>query len=106
MEVVHVECGCARVQIDIDVVGANDGGPEQAVLSDAGVEIVDLRAPRTGGFVDVNSDEGEGTVPDVPVSAAIDALHESHVVACRGENQRLAGLPIPPGHRGVHEGDR
>jgi len=37
-------CG-ARIQVNLDVTCREDGGPEEAILCDSRVEIVNLSAP-------------------------------------------------------------
>ena len=45
MKIVHFEgCG-ARGQVDLDVLWGEDSRPEEAILRDSRVEIVNLRAP-------------------------------------------------------------
>ena len=87
----------------MDIVGWENNRPKKAILSNPGVEIVQLRRPSRG--VDVNSNEGEGAIPHVTISPDVDALHERHVVHCRGQDLLLAGLPMPTRCRSVHEGD-
>jgi hypothetical protein len=45
VKVVHFKGGGARVQVNLDRVGRDDSRPEEAILPDSRVEIVDLYAP-------------------------------------------------------------
>ena len=103
MQGVHVERGCPCAEVYMDIVGWENDRPKKAVLRNPGVEIVQLRRPSRG--VDVNSNEGEGAIPHVTISPDVDALHERHVVHCRGQNLLFAGLPVRTRHRSVHEGN-
>ena len=87
----------------MDIVGWENNRPKKAILSNPGVEIVQLRRPSRG--VDVNSNEGEGAIPHVTISPDVDALHERHVVHCRGQDLLLAGLPVRTRDRSVDESD-
>ena len=87
----------------MDGVGWENDRPKKAILGNPGVEIVELRRPSRG--VDVNSNEGEGALPHVPISPDVDALHERHMVHCRGQDLLLAGLPVRTRDRSVHESD-
>ena len=100
---VHFERGCPCAEVYMDIVGWENDRPKKAILGNPGVEIVQLRRPSRG--VDVNSNEGEGALPHVTISPDVDALHERHVVVCRGQDLHLAGLPVRTRDRSVHESD-
>ena len=87
----------------MDGVGWENDRPKKAILGNPGVEIVELRRPSRG--VDVNSHEREGALPHVPISPDVDALHERHMVHCRGQNLLLTGLPIRTRDRSGHQSD-
>ena len=87
----------------MDIVGWENDRPKKAILGNPGVEIVQLRRPSRG--VDVNSNEGEGALPHVTISPDVDALHERHVVECRGQDLLLARLSVPTRDRSVYESD-
>jgi hypothetical protein len=89
---VHFECGCPCAEVYMDSVRSENDRPKKAILGDAGIEIVQLRRPSRG--VDVNSNERKGALPHVTIPPDIDALHERHVIECRGQHLLLAGLPV------------
>ncbi len=103
MQGVHFERGCPCADVYMDIVGWENDRPKKAVLGNPGVEIVQLRRPSRG--VDINSNEGECALPNVSISSDVDALHECHVVVCRGQDLLLAGLPVRTRDRSVHESD-
>ena len=103
MQGVHFKRGCPCTEVYLDIVGWENDCPKQAVLGDPGVEIVELQRPSRG--VDVNSNKGEGALPHVPISPDVDALHERHMVHCRGQNLLLTGLPIRTRDRSGHQSD-
>jgi hypothetical protein len=98
---VHFERGCPCAEIYTDLIGWQNDGPKKAILGDPGVEIVQLRHPSRG--VDVNSNEGECALPHVTISPDIDALHERHMVECRGKDLPLTGFPMRTRNRSVDE---
>ena len=56
VKIVHFErCG-ARVQVDLDVTWFEDSRPEETILRDSRIEIVNLCAPQLG-VVEVDSDK-------------------------------------------------
>ena len=103
MQGVHLEPGCPCAEVYIDIVGWENDRPKKAILGNPGVEIVQLRRPSRG--VDVNSNEGEGALPHVTISPDVAALHERHVVECRGQDLPLAGLSVRTRNRSVDESD-
>ena len=103
MQVIHFERGCSCAEVYLDIVGWENDRPKQAILGDPGVEIVELLRPSRG--VDVNSNEREGALPHVSISPDVDALHERHVVECRGQDLLLIGLSVRTGDRSVHKSD-
>ena len=105
MKIVRSEgCG-ARVQVNLDSVRGEDNGPEQAILLDARVEIVNLRAPQLG-VVDGNSDKREGAVPHVAVSSLVHALQEGHMIEVRVQIVLdEARPPVCLRRRRVYKGD-
>jgi hypothetical protein len=97
-------CG-ARVQINLDSACGEDNGPEETILLDSRVEIVDLLAPQLG-VVDVNSDQREGAVPNVSVLPPINALLEGHVIHVRVQIfLDDARPPVCSRRRSVNKGD-
>jgi hypothetical protein len=100
---IHFEPGCPCAEVYMDIVGRENDRPKKAILGNPGVEIVQLLRPSRG--VDVNSNEGEGALAHVTISPDVDALHERHVVECRGQDVHLAGLPVRTRDRSVHESD-
>ena len=78
VQVVHFELGCPCAEVYLDIVGWENDRPKKAILSNPGVEIVQLRRPSRG--VDVNSNKSEAALPHMSISPDVDALHESHVV--------------------------
>jgi hypothetical protein len=105
VKVLNLDRRRAGGDIDVHTVVRDDARPEQAVLRDARVEVVNLRAPRTGGLVDVDSRKDERRVPNVTVPSLEDALHESHVVERERERSRLTGPAIRPLAFPADEGD-
>ena len=103
MQGVHFERGCPCAEVYMDIVGWENDRPEKTILGNPGVEIVQLLRPSRG--VDVNSNEGEGALPHVTISPDVDALHERHVVECRGQDLLFAGLPVRTRDRSVDESD-
>jgi hypothetical protein len=103
VQVMYFERGRPCVQVYIDGIGWENNRPKQAILGNPGVEIVKLRVPSRG--VDVNSNEGEGTVPNVAVSSDVDALHERHMVHQRAQDLLLSGLPVRACDLSVNESD-
>jgi hypothetical protein len=87
----------------MDIVGWENDRPKKAILGNPAVEIVDLRRPSRG--VDVNSNEREGALPHVSMSPDVDALHERHVVECRGQDLLLTGLSVRTRDRSIYESD-
>ena len=94
MEVAPVEGRGSSSEVDVHVIVAHHHGPEESVLPDAGIEIGDLCAPRTGGLIDVNSNESERRPPFVSIPAAEEALHEAHVVHHVGQRSRVTGPSV------------
>ena len=82
MKIVRFESCGARVQVNLDSACGEDRGPEETILLDARVEVVDLRAPQLG-VIDVNSDKRESGTPNMAVSSPINALQEGHVIRVR-----------------------
>ena len=82
MKIVRFESCGARVQVNLDGACGEDSGPEETILLDARVEVVDLRAPQLG-VIDVNSDKREGGTPNMAASSPINALQEGHVILVR-----------------------
>lgn len=88
-EIMHVLPGdaqgcCACAQIDMDGVGGDPHGPEQAsgIGVDARIEVVNLcrevgKVKLT--FEEVQSDEAEDALVNVTIHADIRALHEPHI---------------------------
>jgi hypothetical protein len=75
--------GCsAGVQVNLDIICREDKGPEEAILPDSRVEIVNLYASQLE-VVEVNSDKRESGLPNVAVSSPVNALHEYHVIPRR-----------------------
>ena len=103
MQGVHFEPSCPCAEVYLDIVGWENDRPKKAILGNPAVEIVQLRRPSWG--VDVNSNEGEGAMPHVTISPNVDALHERHVVHCRGQDLFVAGLPVRTLDRSVYESD-
>ena len=80
VEILHfVGCG-ASGQVNRDIFWIDDGCPKESIASDAGVKIMDLRAPQLG-VINVNSYEPERSIADVSIAPLVNALHEGHVVA-------------------------
>jgi len=97
-------CG-ARVQVNLHIACGEDNGPEEAILRDSRVEIVDLRVPQLG-VVEVNSDKREGAVPHVAVSSPVNALQEGHVIHVRVQIVLYeARPPVCLRRRRVNKGD-
>lgn len=103
MQGVHFERGCPCAEVYMDIVGWKNDRPKKAVLSNPRVEIVQLRRPSRG--VDIDSNEGECALSHVSVSPDVDALHERHMVECRGQHLLFAGLSVRTRDRGVDESD-
>jgi hypothetical protein len=80
---VNVRCpvhGAPGAWIDpADAIRGQPRRPEQTAVSDARIEVDDLRRFRTGIVVDVDSYEPERALPRFAVHTTIDALHEAHV---------------------------
>ena len=106
MKILNLDRRSSGAQIDARMVLRHDARPEQTVLRDTRVEVVDLRRriPQTG-VVDVDSGEDECRAPDVTVSSLEAALHESHVVERIRQRSRLTGLAIGPLYQTADEGD-
>ena len=43
VEILHLDGRSTCVEVDVDAVARHDGRPEEPILCDAGVEVVDLR---------------------------------------------------------------
>jgi hypothetical protein len=106
VKISNLDCRSPAAQIDAHMVLRHDARPEETVLRDAGVEVVDLRrgVPQTG-VVDVDSGEDECRTANVTVSSLEAALHESHVVERIRQRLRLTGLAIGPLDEAADEGD-
>jgi hypothetical protein len=82
VKIVHFNgCG-ASGQVDLDIFWVEDRRPEESILPDTRVEIMDLRTPKLG-VIDVNSDQCENPFPDVAIPSLVNALEEGHVIAVR-----------------------
>lgn len=103
MQRIYFEPGCPCAEVYLDIIGWENDRPKKAILVNPGVEIVDLRRPYRG--VDVNSNEREGSLPHVTISPDVDALHEPHVVECRGQDLLLARLSVRTRDRSVYKSD-
>jgi len=79
VKVVHFEDGGAGARVKLDVAWREDRRPEETILRDAGVEVMNLCAPQLG-VVDVNSDKRESARSNVAISALIDSLHKRHMI--------------------------
>jgi hypothetical protein len=106
VEVANLHDRATAGQVDADVIVRDDAGPEQSILRNTGVEVVDLRRriPLTG-VVNVDSGECERRVPDVTVAALEPPLHEPHVVEDIRQRARLTGLSIRPIDETADESD-
>ena len=80
VQLVHFDDGGAGARVRLNVAWGENRRPEEAILRDTGVEIVNLCAPQTGGVVDVNSDKREGARPNVAISSRINPVHKGHVI--------------------------
>jgi hypothetical protein len=100
---IYFEPGCPCVEVYLDIVRWENDRPKKAILGNPGVEIVQLWRPSRG--VDVNSNEGEGALPHVTISPDVDALHERHMVECRGQDLLLSGFPVRTRDRSVYKSD-
>jgi hypothetical protein len=73
----HVERGTGIIQIEPRGLVGDWDGPEQAIGSDSGVEVVNLIGRGELPLVQVQSDEGEGACVAFAVYANVDALHDA-----------------------------
>jgi hypothetical protein len=82
VKIVHFNgCG-ASGQVNLDIFWVEDRRPEESILPDTRVEIMDLRTPQLG-VIDVNSDQCENPFPDVAIPSLVNALEKRHVIAGR-----------------------
>jgi hypothetical protein len=75
-----LERGNTLAQVYVNTIGWDRVRPEKALWIDRKlgcIQIMDLCA-RTG-LVDINSNQGEGSLVDPPVGPSEDSLHEAHI---------------------------
>jgi len=86
----------ALPEVDLNIVGGNLEGPEEANGREcARIEIMQLIA-RTGR-IDIHSYEGEGPLVDAPVRSFEDSGHEAHVGIDEWQAYAFAGFSVRPG---------
>lgn len=111
-EIRNVQPGSSGAQVDLHAIRGERHRPEQTAWSDAGVEIVILRATRAPE--EIQSYKAECAVVMLPVHADILALHKTHVnvegnVACfagRGVRSRSGARDLGDANEAVEIGDR
>lgn len=82
VKILHFKACGAIGQVNPDSFWIEDDRPEESITPGARVKVMDLRTPQLG-VIDVNSDQSEGSAPDVAIAALVNAFHESHVIAGR-----------------------